>query len=93
MPELLKNGFQLIFFSDVKYKILTVEIQYNEQQFAQLSVDKGPENVEIEIFEFAPHVFPVDDFLYALQTAKKRAIELYHNTTESKENTPSTKEN
>lgn len=76
MPISLKSGFSLIRDSDLSYEKMTVEIQYKGEQIAQINMDKGINNLEIEIFtefvnpDFMPK-FPLTEFLEALSDAKK----------------------
>ncbi|KKW52268.1 hypothetical protein N5E15_16925 [Pantoea stewartii] len=49
----MNNDFELTFFSDSKYKEITVEISYKDQILCQLNKDKGPDNLEIEFFSDA----------------------------------------
>lgn len=80
MAMKLKSGFEILRFSDVSYEGMTTEIQYNGEQIAQLNMDKGSANLEIEIFttfinpDFTP-VFRVEDFLEALNEAKRMLLE------------------
>lgn len=74
MAKKLKTGFFITEFSDISYEKMTIEIQYEGEQIAQINMDKGLDNLEIEIFtefikkDFKP-VFQVDDFLEAMREA------------------------
>lgn len=72
----LKSGFEILRYSDLSFEGMTAEIQYKGEQVAQINMDKGLNNLEIEFFtefvqsDFKP-VFQVDDFLEAVNEAKK----------------------
>ncbi len=76
MPINLNSGFTLIRDSDLTYEKMTVEIQYSGEQIAQINMDKGLDNLEMEIFtefissDFRPK-FVLSDFLEAVNEAKK----------------------
>ena len=46
----LDSGFEILYFSDLSYEGMTVEIQYQGQQVAQINKEKGVENMEIDIY-------------------------------------------
>ena len=72
----LDSGFEIIRFSDLTYEEITVEIQYQGEQIAQMNKDKGFERFEIEILtdyiasDFTPK-FKLSDFQLALNKAQK----------------------
>jgi len=76
MPVNLKSGFALIRDSDLTYEKMTVEIQYKGEQIAQINMDKGLDNLEMEIFtefigsNYKPK-FLLGDFLEAVNEAKR----------------------
>ena len=77
MSTKLDSGFNIVYFSDISYEEMTVEIQYKGQQVAQINKDKGVENMEIDIYsqyvdpDFLSELkFPLNDFLEALHKAK-----------------------
>lgn len=49
----MNNDFELTLFSDSKYEEITAEISYKDQILCQLNKDKGPDNIEIELFSDA----------------------------------------
>jgi len=57
-------------------KIITIEIQYEGEQIAQINKDCGIQLLEIEIFteyidkNFSPK-FPLSDFLFVLNEAQR----------------------
>lgn len=84
MPINLKSGFALVRDSDLSYEKMTVEIQYRDEQLVQINMDKGLDNLEMEIFtefinpSFKPK-FQLNDFLEALNEARK-ILEEYKNS-------------
>ncbi|GAA6168314.1 hypothetical protein [Sessilibacter corallicola] len=76
MAVKLKSGFEILRYSDLNYEGMTAEIQYKGEQVAQINMDKGLDNLEMEIFTefvqsaFKP-IFQLDDFLEAVSEAKK----------------------
>lgn len=72
----LNSGFEIIRFSDLSYEEITVEIQYQGEQIAQINKDRGIDQLEIEIFteyirpDFSPKL-KLSDFLVALNEAQK----------------------
>lgn len=72
----LDSGFEVIRFSDLSYEEITVEIQYQGEQIAQINKDKGIDQLEIEILtdytksDFSAK-FELRDFLHALHEAQK----------------------
>lgn len=76
MSVKLDSGFEILRFSDLKYEEITVEIQYQGEQIAQINKDKGVDQLEIEILteyttsNFSPK-FKLSDFQLALDEARK----------------------
>ena len=73
----LDSGFEIIYFSDLNYEEMTVEIKYKGQQVAQINKDKGVEQMEIEIYSeyvqpnfISELKFPLSDFFEALDKAR-----------------------
>ena len=72
----LKSGFEIFRYSDLSYEQMTADIQYEGEQVAQINMDGGISNLEIEIFtefskpDFKPK-FRLTEFLEALEEAKK----------------------
>ena len=72
----LDSGFEILRFSDLNYEKMTVELQYCGEQIAQINMDNGFENLEIEIFtefvrpDFNPK-FGLDAFVEAINESKK----------------------
>ncbi len=72
----LESGFEILRYSDLSYEEMTAEIQYKGEQIAQINMDDGPNNLEMEIFtEFVSSdfklKFQLNDFLEAISEAKK----------------------
>ncbi|NJM57956.1 MAG: hypothetical protein HC857_11700 [Synechococcales cyanobacterium RU_4_20] len=71
----MASGFKIIRFSDSRFNEITVEVQFREEQIAQLNKDKGIDKIEIELFtefveeNFSP-CFALDEFMAALREAK-----------------------
>lgn len=68
-------GFEIAKFSDLNYEEMSVEVRYNGIPFAQINMDKGPDNQEITIpSRFTPEgqqfVFSLSDFLVTLEKAR-----------------------
>lgn len=76
MAMKLKSGFEVVRYSDLDYEQMTVELQYQGEQVAQINMDKGIENLEVELFtefldpSFKP-VFKLTDLLEAIGEARK----------------------
>ena len=72
----LDSGFEILRFSDTSYEEITIEIQYQGEQIAQINRDKGIDRLEIEILtdyiasDFTPK-FNLKDFQVALNEAQK----------------------
>jgi hypothetical protein len=82
MAILLSSGFEILYVSDSRYEKLNTEIQYKGQQVALLNKDKGVDKIEIEMYlqyvipDFYSNLkFPLDDFLEAIEEAKKALID------------------
>ena len=72
----LESGFEVLRYSDLSYEGMTVEIQYAGEQIVQINMDKGFDNLEMEVFtEFVDPSFnakfQLDDFLEAVGEARK----------------------
>lgn len=72
-----------MYFSDLSYEGMTVEIQYKGQQVAQINKDKGIDRMEIDIYSqyvhpdyFSELKFPLDDFLQAVDKAREALRDL-----------------
>ncbi|MCO6548683.1 MAG: hypothetical protein J6583_13060 [Gilliamella sp.] len=79
----MKSNFEIDYFSDSKYKYLTIEISFKGQILCQLNKDKGVNNIEIEFFydfrlleEEVIFKFPLDEFLNVLNIVKKDLISI-----------------
>lgn len=70
MAVLLSSGFEILRFSDVAFVEITAEIQYRRQTVAQLNLDKGIEEMEIEFFTESYSRFDPADLLEAIEVAK-----------------------
>ncbi|MFB5652869.1 hypothetical protein ACE5IS_19705 [Leptospira wolffii] len=46
----LKSGFQLSRFSDMNFDKMTIEIMFRKEEVAQINMEKGIDNLEIEFF-------------------------------------------
>ncbi len=69
----LDSGFNILYFSDLKYNEMTIEIQYKGQQIAQINKDRGVDQMKIDIYsqyvtpDFLSELkFPIKDFLEAI---------------------------
>ena len=67
---------ELFFSSPIDYENLAVEIQLDRERIAEISQEKGLENLEVELFGTdTAHDFSaklsLDDFLEALVEARK----------------------
>ncbi|ERN39812.1 hypothetical protein KR51_00037240 [Rubidibacter lacunae KORDI 51-2] len=72
----MESGFEIFRFSDSNYDEITVEIQFNGEQIAQLNKDKGLQFIEIEFFSdfIEPNFIPkflMKDFLMVLNEAQR----------------------
>jgi hypothetical protein len=81
MSLILNSGFEIIYFSDVNYEKMTVEILYKRQQVLQINKDKGDNLLEVEIYSqyvveemLIDLRFPLEDFLYAIKRAKEMLL-------------------
>ncbi|WP_414624002.1 hypothetical protein [Calothrix sp. CCY 0018] len=79
----LDSGFGILYFSDLNYEGMTVEIQYKGQQVAQINKEKGVEEMEIDIYSQYVHPdflselkFPLNDFLEAVDKAREALRDL-----------------
>ena len=79
----LDSGFEILYLSYLDDEGMTVEIQYQGQQVAQINKEKGVDNMEIDIYSQYVHPdfiselkFPLNDFLEALDVARKALIDL-----------------
>lgn len=77
----MANVFEVDFFSDSRYEMLTAEISYKGQILCQLNQDKGPDAIEIEFFadsrllaEPVEMKFLFDDFMNVLHATKADLI-------------------
>lgn len=67
----MDSGFEIILFSDSKHEKITVEIQSQGEQIAQINKDRGTDLIEVEILtdyittDFSPK-FLLKDFLDVL---------------------------
>jgi hypothetical protein len=71
----LDSGFEILYFSDLKYNEMTVEIQYKGQQVAQINKDKGVDKMEIDIYSESEFKFQISDFLEAINIASTALID------------------
>lgn len=81
MTEKISSDFEIFSFSDLDYEGMSVEIRYQGGPVAQINKDKGLENCEIQIpSRFSPgdanFVFPLEDFINALNAAKHLIADL-----------------
>lgn len=70
MSVKLESGFEIL---EIRYEIMTIEVQYKGEQIAQLNIDGGV--AEIELFtEFTNdgfrQVFPMGEFVNARSRAE-----------------------
>ena len=79
----LDSGFEILYLSYLSDEEMTVEIQYQGQQVAQINKEKGVDNMEIDIYSQYVHPdfisdlkFPLNDFLEALDIASQALRDL-----------------
>lgn len=75
----LASGFEILFFSDLRYEEMTVLIKYGDVDMVQLIVDKGIDEVEIDLLASAPigasvPLVRLGDLLDAIDEAKKEFL-------------------
>lgn len=75
----MRNKFRVLLISDLDYEEMVAEVCYENSTIAMITQEKGVDHMEIEIFPQVEGMpswkFTLDDFLYALQNAKKGLIE------------------
>ncbi|ATN10976.1 hypothetical protein CRN80_15550 [Pseudomonas sp. FDAARGOS_380] len=72
------SDFEVLGFSDSRYKRLTAEIQYKGEPIAQVNQDKGVDALEVEIFadlSSATLRVPFSGFFEAMILAKNFIVE------------------
>jgi len=78
MIEIEKN-FTVKLCSDCDFKELVADIYWKDHPFGMLNYDKGPENIEIEIYPPPEgHVswnFSLKEYINVLETAKNYLLE------------------
>lgn len=76
----MNKKFAIEISSDLDYEEMIAHICYENHTVAIVTQEKGLENMEIEILtpkgEIETWVFPLNDFLNALQFAKKKLTEM-----------------
>ncbi len=74
----MNKAFSIELCSDLDLEGMAIYINYNMQTIASINYDKGIDKMEMEIFPFGQGkdrmIFPVDDFIIALEKAKKLAL-------------------
>lgn len=64
--------------SDLDFEGMVVYVNYDEQTLASINYDKGINNLEVEMFPFEYEgqklIFPLQDFLAAIEKARKLAL-------------------
>lgn len=84
----LKSGFEVLRVSDIEFEEMTVEIQFEGEQIAQINMDNGFENLEIEWFtefsnsSFVPK-FKLCDLIEAINESKKILQEYVANNSDA----------
>lgn len=79
MKNTMSAKFKIDFFSDSKYKRMTAEVSFGGEIVFQINMDKGRENLEIELFhewargkDFQKQIkFPVRDFVETLEVVMR----------------------
>lgn len=73
----MSNNFNIDFFSDTQYQLMTAEISFKGQILCQINKDKGDEHLEVEFFhdfrtsyEEVKMKFNLDEFEETLRTAR-----------------------
>ncbi|MEM7173353.1 MAG: hypothetical protein AAF530_24530 [Pseudomonadota bacterium] len=80
----MNKSFEVFFFSDKQYEKLTAEIHFAGQILCQISMDRVPDNMEIEFFheqyqmESEPKMkFPLGEFISVLEEVKSDLVVSY----------------
>lgn len=75
-----KSEFSIRICSDLDYEEMVADICYLGTTVAIVTQEKGVNKMEIEIYrphdEQIPLKFPLDDFIEAIQLAKKKLLEM-----------------
>jgi hypothetical protein len=75
----LDGDFEVVAFSDLSYEGMTVDVTCRGERVAQLNMDKGIQQVEIELFcefsdaSFVPR-FQFDELMTALAAARELLV-------------------
>jgi hypothetical protein len=75
----IDKKFHIKLCSDLDFEGMVVDICFGDQEVAMLNYDKGINNIEIQLplqnKESQSLIFPLQDFLNALEKAKKLVIQ------------------
>lgn len=75
----MDNKFRILLVSDLDYEEMVADICYQDDTVATITQEKGVDKMEIELFppfeSQSSWKFNLEDFLKALQNAKKCLIE------------------
>ena len=75
----MNNEFIIELSSDLNFEGMVIEITFRNRMTARLNYDKGINNVEMEIICSSKEiVLPMQDFLNALEKAKKLVHKCFH---------------
>ena len=69
------NNFEVLISSPFDRKFLVAEIWYNDKYIAEVNQENGSLNLDIYIEEGDCISLPLEDFLDAVELAKKKLIE------------------
>lgn len=71
----MNNNFSIKILGDVAFDGMVIIICYDNQNIAEINYEKGIDHMEIEIMHIKENLmFPLDDFMNAIEKAKKIAI-------------------
>ncbi len=72
----MNKRFIIEMCSDVEYEGMVIDIRFDNNAVARLNYEKGKDNIEIVLESHDVElIFPLEDFLIALEKAKNLAIQ------------------
>ena len=82
----MNKGFGVKLCGAVDFEGMVIDICFNDETLAMLNYDKGVDHIEIEMLAQSENcVFPLKDFLMALDKARKLAIQCAEEDLHNKE--------
>ncbi|NOU31858.1 MAG: hypothetical protein HOO96_28475 [Polyangiaceae bacterium] len=75
------KDFEILRFSDVEYEGMTVEVSWDGEPVAQLTMDQGAAAIEIRLLSSTDVRFALSDFLEAVEIARQYLAEYPDPTT------------